>query len=163
MFPVTCGRRAVLVGCLALAAAGCAAQIQRAAVPATLVQDASVPGLAHARFWGDEAPKDVLAFVREHMPGMGRPAGRMQNKGPQLVEYLNGLRHFAVDVKQAHGSLRRLYQLIKQLAEGGADEGLVFAGKHINQCLVALCLAFALGHLGSYRLMRYVTNMILST
>ena len=74
---------------VALATAGCAARIERDPVPAALVADASIPGLAHARFWGDEAPSDILAFVQEHMPGAKRMAVAVSlQKGRPVVEYL---------------------------------------------------------------------------
>ena len=80
--------RGVVVGLLALIVAGCA-RIERQAVPASLVSHAMVPGLANARFWGDEVPKDVVAFVQTHMPGVARMASRPAlEMGRPLVEYL---------------------------------------------------------------------------
>ena len=58
--------RVVVVCLLALIIAGCA-RIERQPVPAPLVAHATVPGLANARFWGDEVPKDVVAFVQPHI------------------------------------------------------------------------------------------------
>jgi hypothetical protein len=73
---------------LAATAAGCT-RIERQPVPASLVSQATVPGLAHVRFWGDEVPKDVYAFVQTHMPGVRRMASRAAlEKGQPLVEYL---------------------------------------------------------------------------
>jgi len=79
----------VFVACLvALAAAACAS-IERHPVPAALVSQAAIPGLAHVRFWGDEVPSDVAAFVRTHMPSVTRMASRNGHaKGRALVEYL---------------------------------------------------------------------------
>lgn len=58
-------------------------------MPASLVSQATVPGLAHVRFWGDEVPKDIYTFVQTHMPGVKRMASRTtQEKGRPLVEYL---------------------------------------------------------------------------
>ncbi|MBO0765706.1 MAG: patatin-like phospholipase family protein [Hyphomicrobiaceae bacterium] len=69
-------------------AAGCA-RIERQPVPEPLVSKANVPGLAYARFWGDEVPKDVVAFVQTHMPGVKQMASRVgQEQGRPLVEYL---------------------------------------------------------------------------
>jgi len=80
--------RVVVVGLLALVVARCA-RIERQAVPASLVSHAMVPGLANARFWGDEVPKDVVAFVQTHMPGVARMASRPAlEMGRPLVEYL---------------------------------------------------------------------------
>jgi hypothetical protein len=75
--------------CLAtLAAAGCAT-VERHAVPAALAADAKVPGLAATRFWGDEVPKDILSFVREHMPSVTRmAAGARPKNGRPHIEYL---------------------------------------------------------------------------
>ena len=73
---------------LAATAAGCT-RIERQPVPASLVSKATVPGLAHVRFWGDEVPKDVYAFVQTHMPSVTRMASRTAlEKGQPLVEYL---------------------------------------------------------------------------
>jgi Patatin-like phospholipase len=68
---------------------GCT-RIERQPVPEALVSHAVVPGLANARFWGDEVPKlDVAAFVRTHMPGVVRMASRPAlETGRPLVEYL---------------------------------------------------------------------------
>jgi hypothetical protein len=80
--------RVVVVCLLALIIAGCA-RIERQPVPAPLVAHATVPGLANARFWGDEVPKDVVAFVQTHMPGVARMASRPAlEMGRPLVEYL---------------------------------------------------------------------------
>jgi len=58
-------------------------------VPASLVSQATVPGLANVRFWGDEVPKDIYAFVQTHMPGVKQMASRTAlEKGRPLVEYL---------------------------------------------------------------------------
>ena len=59
-------------------------------MPASLVSQATVRGLAHVRFWGDEAPKDIHAFVQTHMPGVQRMASRsvVTMGRPPLVEYL---------------------------------------------------------------------------
>jgi hypothetical protein len=74
---------------IAATAIGCA-RIERQPVPASLVSRATVPGLAHVRFWGDEVPKDVYAFVQTHMPSVTRMASRTatQERGRPLVEYL---------------------------------------------------------------------------
>jgi predicted acylesterase/phospholipase RssA len=78
---VLCGA-AVLMG-------GCGTRIERAAVPASLVDEASIPGLAHARFWGDEVPPDIMTFVQTHMPAAKRMAvSTSQHQGRPVVEYL---------------------------------------------------------------------------
>ena len=79
----------VLIACALAASVVACVRIERAPVPASLVTKASIPGLAYARFWGDEVPKDVVAFVQTHMPGVKQMASRpaMENGRP-LVEYL---------------------------------------------------------------------------
>ena len=79
----------VIVACsLAAIAAGCAG-IERQPVPASLVSQAAVPGLAYARFWGDEVPKDIYTFAQTHMPRIKRLASRVAlENGQPLVEYL---------------------------------------------------------------------------
>ena len=58
-------------------------------VPATLVDAAAIPGLSHARFWGDEAPNDIIAFVQTHMPAAKRMAVSRSVLGERpVVEYL---------------------------------------------------------------------------
>jgi len=58
-------------------------------VPAALVAEASIPGLAHARFWGDEVPGNILGFVQAHMPNAKVMASKVsQDRGRPLVEYL---------------------------------------------------------------------------
>jgi hypothetical protein len=74
---------------VALAAAGCVRSFERQPVPAALSAQASIPGLAHARFWGDEVPKDIYAFVNTHMPGIKRLASHSgRENGRPRVDYL---------------------------------------------------------------------------
>src|SRR5690606_11665229 len=41
------------------------------------------------RFWGDEVPKDVIAFVQQHMPNVSRLASTVGvRQGRPHVEYL---------------------------------------------------------------------------
>lgn len=79
----------VFAACLlATIAVGCA-RSERQPVPASLVSHATASGLAYARFWGDEVPKDIYTFVQTHMPGVRRMAsGAALEKGRPLVEYL---------------------------------------------------------------------------
>jgi len=73
---------------LAALAAGCAS-IERQPVPEALVAEATVLGRDHARFWGDEPPKDLVAFVRTHMPNVKRLASNVTlEKGVPVFEYL---------------------------------------------------------------------------
>jgi hypothetical protein len=79
----------VVAACLLVALGSACARIERQPVPEPLVPQAMVPGLAYARFWGDEVPKDVVAFVQAHMPGVKQMASRVgQEMGRPLVEYL---------------------------------------------------------------------------
>jgi hypothetical protein len=79
----------IFVACvLATLAAGCAS-IERQPVPEALVGEATVLGRDHARFWGDEPPKDLVAFVRTHMPNIRRLASNVTlEKGVPVFEYL---------------------------------------------------------------------------
>jgi hypothetical protein len=82
-------RVAVLAGVASLVLASCAAQTARQAVPSQLVAEAAIPGLAHARFWGDEVPANVLAFAQAHMPNAKVMASKLSGaRGRPLVEYL---------------------------------------------------------------------------
>ena len=80
---------AFLTGATAVLLVGCAAQSARAPVPSALVSEASIPGLAHARFWGDEAPANILTFAQTHMPNAKVMASKLASqRGRPLVEYL---------------------------------------------------------------------------
>ena len=58
---------------LAAALAGCAAAIQRNAVPTqALAQNATVPDLTGIRAWADEVPADAAAEVRRRAPRRAR-------------------------------------------------------------------------------------------
>src|SRR5262245_28392348 len=83
-------RGRVVVACVLIAAlAGCGARFERNPVPETLSSYATPQGLAYARFWGDEVPKEVVTFVQMHMPNVKRMAtGVEQEGGRPLVEYL---------------------------------------------------------------------------
>lgn len=71
------GRRfgALLAMALALLAAGCASIVPRN-VPsdALAASRAVVPGIPHARIWGDEAPPHLVAAIDTHMPSVKRLA-----------------------------------------------------------------------------------------
>jgi hypothetical protein len=83
------GTGRVLVACLLVAlAAGCA-RIERMPVPEALASHVTPQGLAYARFWGDEVPKDVITFARLHMPNVHQMAIRAAlENGRPVVEYL---------------------------------------------------------------------------
>ena len=68
---------------------GCSAMTERAAIPAEVAGGATVPGLAHVRFWGDAAPRDVALALRQRMPSLGKPpqAPKKENGRP-LIRYL---------------------------------------------------------------------------
>ena len=76
------------IGLTAAFATGCAT-VERQAVPAALASNAHVAGLGATRFWGDEVPKDILSFAREHMPSLTRmAAGATQKNGRPHIEFL---------------------------------------------------------------------------
>jgi hypothetical protein len=78
-----------VAACALVVLGSACARIERQPVPEPLVSQAIVPGLAYARFWGDEVPKDIVAFVQTHMPGVKRMASRLgQEQDRPLVEYL---------------------------------------------------------------------------
>ena len=80
---------ALTVAAVAALLAGCAAQAVREPVPSALVSEATIPGLAHARFWGDEVPPNILAFAQAHMPNAKVMASKPSRQvGQPLVEYL---------------------------------------------------------------------------
>lgn len=80
--------RVICACALATTIAACA-RVERHPVPAALVSKATVPGLASTRFWGDEVPKDVYAFVKTHMPSVQRmAAGTTMQDGRPNIEYL---------------------------------------------------------------------------
>ncbi len=65
------------------------ASVERQPVPAKLVAKAEVPVVGAIRFWGDEVPKDVIAFVQQHMPNVSRLASTVGvRQGRPHVEYL---------------------------------------------------------------------------
>jgi hypothetical protein len=80
--------RVIAVGLIALSAAACAGP-ERHAVPAPLAETAKMPIAGAIRFWGDEVPKDVISFVRQHMPNVQRLASNpgVGTANPH-VEYL---------------------------------------------------------------------------
>ncbi len=69
---------------------GCATVVPRL-VPSSAIaaERAVVPGLARARFWGDEVPKDILAAVNQRLPGINRLASSAEIvDGRPVVEIL---------------------------------------------------------------------------
>lgn len=80
--------RAIAVGLIAVSAVACASA-ERHPVPASLAAEATVPIVGATRFWGDEVPKDILTFVKTHMPSVQRmAAGATMKNGRPHVEYL---------------------------------------------------------------------------
>lgn len=80
--------RWIAVGLIAIGVGACAGP-ERDPVPASLAEKAQVPIGGAIRFWGDEVPKDVISFVRQHMPSVQRMASDpgIRNGRPH-VEYL---------------------------------------------------------------------------
>jgi len=80
----------LLVILVAGTSSGCATLSPRSPVPQELVATAGIPGpgLGHVRFWGDEAPKDVVADIRRKMPGLSRLAESPRQNGVPVVNYL---------------------------------------------------------------------------
>jgi predicted acylesterase/phospholipase RssA len=70
--------RVIAVCLMSVLAAACAG-VERHPVPANLVEKAQVPIVGATRFWGDEVPKDILTFVRNHMPNVTRLAADAGN------------------------------------------------------------------------------------
>ena len=73
-----------------LGLSGCAGLATRNPVPnAHLAETATVPGLAAARFWGDETPKDIDASMHARLRTLPRLAtSATREKGRPVVEYL---------------------------------------------------------------------------
>lgn len=144
------GMGRVLAACLlAVVAAGCA-RVERQPVPAALVSQATVPGLAHVRFWGDEVPKDIYAFVQTHMPGVKRMASRSTlEKGRPLVEYL-ALSGGADDGAFGAGLLvgwsergdRPKFEVVTGVSAGALIAPYVFLGPGYDQQLGELWTSF---------------------
>ena len=72
---------------LAALAAGCAT-LEPRLVPANALaaSQATVPGIRHARIWGDEAPPHLVAAIDQHMPSLRRlaSAARIVNGRPEV-------------------------------------------------------------------------------
>jgi predicted acylesterase/phospholipase RssA len=86
-----CASRLAALVCLAPLAAGCGTALSRQAAPdAGTAEAAAVPGLAHARFWGDEVPTgNLVDELRRRMPQFARPtAYKTTPEGRPIIEYL---------------------------------------------------------------------------
>jgi hypothetical protein len=82
-------RGRVAIACVLAAGLVACARVERNPVPEALALHATPQGLAHARFWGDEVPKEVITFVQRHMPNVKKLAtGAEREGGRPLVEYL---------------------------------------------------------------------------
>jgi Patatin-like phospholipase len=73
---------------LAVFLSACASLVVRDPVPETLVAEARVPGIDHARWWGDEVPADVAAEIRRNLRGITKLAESPPEKGRPVVNYL---------------------------------------------------------------------------
>ena len=80
--------KATLALALIAPAAGCALDLPRSPVPKELTAAAIIPGLAHVRYWGDEAPKDAVTEIRHNMPALSRLAESPPENGKPVVNYL---------------------------------------------------------------------------
>ena len=67
---------------------GCAPLSPRIPVPEALLAEARIPDLGDVRFWGDEAPADVVAEVRRKMPRLTRLAESPRENGRPVVNSL---------------------------------------------------------------------------
>lgn len=82
-------RGRVVAACVLVAAVAGCARVERSPVPEALASHATPQGLAYARFWGDEVPKEVITFAQMHMPNVKQMAtGTAQEMGRPVVEYL---------------------------------------------------------------------------
>ena len=78
-----------MLGIASCVLTGCASILERAVPPASAAISATIPGLAHVRFWGDEVPKDVSAAMRQRMPSLGAPPrAQTSENGRPVVNYL---------------------------------------------------------------------------
>ena len=126
-------------------------RVERQPVPASLVSQATVPGLAHVRFWGDEVPKDIYTFVQTHMPGVQRMASRTatQHKGRPLVEYLalsggadDGAFGAGLLVGWSHWGDRPDFEVVTGVSAGALIAPYAFLGPSYDRQLAELWTSF---------------------
>lgn len=86
------GGRMCVRGCLLLLISllvGCAIAPERNAVPLSLVDKATVPGLTAVRSWGDQVPRDIANTLKARLPNMGLFAeAAVRENGHPIVNVL---------------------------------------------------------------------------
>ena len=131
---------------VAIALGGCGARVVRDPVPANLVDAAAIPGLSHARFWGDEAPNDIVAFVQTHMPAAKRMAVSRNLQGDRpVVDYL-ALSSGAGDGAFGAGLLagwtkrgdRPKFEVVTGVSAGALSAPFVFLGPEYDRVLLEI-------------------------
>ena len=124
---------------------GCANLVLRNPVPETLVTEARVPGIDHARWWGDEAPADVAADIRRNLRGITKLAESPPEKGRPVVNYLalssggdDGAFAAGVLVGWARSGRRPRFEIVTGVSAGALIAPFAFLGPAYNKDLESI-------------------------
>jgi hypothetical protein len=135
----------LLVTVVAATSSGCAGLSPRSPVPQELVATASIPGLGHVRFWGDEAPKDVVAEIRRLMPGLSRLAQSPPENGRPVVNYLaissggdDGAFAAGLLIGWTRSGRRPRFEVVTGVSAGALIAPFAFLGPAFDEDLAAI-------------------------
>jgi predicted acylesterase/phospholipase RssA len=139
----------VALACLALALVGCASPPVRIAVPVQLAAEASVPGMAHVRLWGDGQFSNAL--LQAELPNLkakyqGRAAG-----GGTAVSNLLAISGGADDGAFGAGLLvgwsergdRPQFDLVTGISAGALIAPFAFLGRDHDEQLAGLFTSYS--------------------
>jgi Patatin-like phospholipase len=141
--------RSALAGLLVLALVallcGCASLVPRDPVPETLVAEARVPGIDHARWWGDEVPADVAAEIRRNLRGVTKLAESPRENGRPVVNYLalssggdDGAFAAGVLVGWTHSGRRPRFEIVTGVSAGALIAPFAFLGPAYDKDLESI-------------------------
>jgi hypothetical protein len=143
--PVRVSLAFLVIVAVAAINSGCATLSPRSPVPQGLVATASIPDLGHVRFWGDEAPKDLVAAFRQRMPGLSRLAESPPQNGIPVVNYLavssggdDGAFAAGLLVGWTRSARRPRFEIVTGVSAGALIAPFAFLGPAYDKTLVAI-------------------------
>ena len=136
-------------GCLLLLISllvGCAMAPERNAVPLSLVDKATVPGLTAVRSWGDEVPRDIANTLKMRLPNMGRFAeAAVRENGHPIVNILalsgggsDGAFGAGVLTGWSQSGTRPVFQVVTGISAGALIAPFAFLGTAYDRQLAQI-------------------------
>ena len=131
---------------LAILLVGCSIAPDRNAVPLSLVDKATVPGLTTVRSWGDEVPRDIASTLKARLPNMGRLAeASVRENGHPVVNVLalsgggsDGAFGAGVLTGWSQAGTRPVFQVVTGISAGALVAPFAYLGTSYDRQLIQI-------------------------